>query len=65
MEIDGRPLIQCNVRDTTERKRTLEELFRYRNHLEELVQQRTRELAEAFGRRQKVPTVRRAPSSPT
>ena len=47
MEIDGRPLIQCNVRDTTERKRTLEELFRYRNHLEELVQQRTRELAEA------------------
>ena len=47
MEIDGRPLIQCSVRDTTERKRTLEELYRYRNHLEELVQQRTRELAEA------------------
>jgi len=40
-------VIQCNIRDITEKKRLGEELERYRHHLEELVATRTAQLAEA------------------
>ncbi|MCX7149866.1 MAG: PAS domain S-box protein [Rhodocyclales bacterium] len=42
-------VIQCNIRDITEKKRLGEELERYRHHLEELVATRTAQLAEASG----------------
>ncbi|MEO8391580.1 MAG: PAS domain S-box protein, partial [Chloroflexota bacterium] len=42
-----RDVIQCNIRDITERKREAAELDRYREHLEELVDQRTAELDHA------------------
>ena len=40
-------VIYAAARDITERKRNEEELLRYRNHLEEVVLQRTSELAQA------------------
>uniref|UniRef100_C6E1G4 histidine kinase n=1 Tax=Geobacter sp. (strain M21) TaxID=443144 RepID=C6E1G4_GEOSM len=40
-------LIMGCVRDITERKATAQELQKYRNHLEDLVQERTEELARA------------------
>ena len=44
-DIDGKPLYLADViTDLTERKRAEEELVRYRDHLEELVEERTREL---------------------
>ncbi len=40
-------VIQCNIRDITERKRAANELNLYRHHLEELVSARTAELEQA------------------
>ena len=45
--IDRQILRVCIARDITERKRTEEELRKHREHLEELVQDRTREVAIA------------------
>ena len=47
MEMEGRIVYQATLRDITERKRIAEELDRHRNRLEELVRERTVELAEA------------------
>ena len=46
-DCEGIRVIQCNIRDITERKRDAEELDRHRHHLEELVEIRTQELAKA------------------
>ncbi|MFV5216007.1 ATP-binding protein [Azonexus caeni] len=43
----GRTLIQCSLRDISERRRIEAELAAYREHLEELVELRTGELAQA------------------
>jgi PAS domain S-box-containing protein len=40
-------VIQCNIRDITDRRRLSEELNGYRYHLEQLVEQRTAELTAA------------------
>jgi PAS domain S-box-containing protein len=44
IEADGRRLFLSAVRDITERKRTEQELSDYREHLEDLVEERTRHL---------------------
>jgi PAS domain S-box-containing protein len=41
---EGRPASMIIVRDITQKKRTEEELERYRNHLEEIVRKRTEQL---------------------
>jgi len=46
-DCEGVRVIQCNIRNITERKRDAEELDRHRHHLEELVESRTLELATA------------------
>jgi two-component system sensor histidine kinase/response regulator len=46
-DCEGIRVIQCNIRNITERKRDAEELERHRHHLEDLVETRTRELAKA------------------
>jgi two-component system sensor histidine kinase/response regulator len=46
-DCEGIRVIQCNIRNITERKRDAEELERYRHHLEELVEIRTQELVRA------------------
>ena len=43
----GQSVIQCNIRDISQRKRTEAELAHYRNHLEQMVEQRTEELNQA------------------
>ncbi len=45
--LQGRPVIYCVWRDISERKQAEAELDRHRHHLEELVEQRTRQLAVA------------------
>jgi PAS domain S-box-containing protein len=44
MELEGKQVLQATVRDITERKQVERELIKYRDHLEELVKQRTEEL---------------------
>jgi len=46
-DCEGVRVIQCNIRDITQRKRDAEELDRHRHHLEEMVENRTLELAKA------------------
>ena len=43
----GQSVIQCNIRDISDRKRTEAELAHYRDHLEQIVEQRTEELNQA------------------
>jgi PAS domain S-box-containing protein len=43
---EGRPVIIGTALDVTERKRAEEELKKYRDHLQEMVEERTRQLAE-------------------
>ena len=50
--------------DITEKKQLGEELDQYRYHLEEMVNERTRQLAQAH-QRAEAPTTPRAPSLPT
>jgi len=47
VKFDERVLIQCSLRDVTERRRIDAELAAHREQLEELVDQRTAELAQA------------------
>ena len=45
-QIGQKQVIHCNLRDVTERKQALDEIRKYREHLEELVKNRTAELVE-------------------
>lgn len=45
--VDGQPIIQCNVRDITARRKAESELADLRDRLEALVEERTADLAEA------------------
>ena len=45
--VEGQPVIQCNIRDITERVRDREELFALNASLEELVRERTAQLQAA------------------
>jgi len=47
IKLDDRVLIQCSLRDMTERRRIESELAAHREHLEQLVERRTAELAQA------------------
>ena len=46
IEVDGKPVLYSIARDITERKQVEEELMKHRDHLEELVTERTTELAQ-------------------
>jgi len=46
-EVDHQKVIQCNIRDITVRKRTVEELKKHRDRLEKLVEERTVKLRES------------------
>ena len=46
-ELNGKPVVFTALQDITEKKRMADELEAHRHHLEELVQQRTRELQQA------------------
>jgi signal transduction histidine kinase len=45
--VNGEKVIQCNIRDITSRKKAEMQVKRHSQHLEELVQEKTRELAGA------------------
>jgi PAS domain S-box-containing protein len=46
-ELNGKPVVFTALQDITEKKRMADELEAHRHHLEDLVQQRTRELQKA------------------
>jgi two-component system sensor histidine kinase/response regulator len=46
-QADHHKIVQCNIRDITERKRAEQQLANYTEHLEEMVDERTRELRAA------------------
>jgi|GEM_PF-1275330 len=48
IELEGRPLVCGVIRDITERERITDELKRHREHLEEIVRERTGELSAAL-----------------
>jgi PAS domain S-box-containing protein len=48
---DHQKVIQCNIRNITERKRAEEELKKHEEHLEELVKERTKRIRELEGQR--------------
>jgi len=50
-EIEHRKVIQCVIRDITERKKLEEELRKHREHLEEMVAERTAELTKEITKR--------------
>ena len=52
IEVDGRRLFTAHCRDISERKRVAAELEQHRHHLQELVDARSAELAEALRRRE-------------
>jgi len=46
-QVNHHKVVQCNIRDITERKRAEQQLANYTDHLEEIVDARTSELREA------------------
>jgi DNA-binding HxlR family transcriptional regulator len=46
--LEGKKVLQARVYDITERKQLYEELAKHRDHLEELVKKRTKELEEKY-----------------
>ena len=48
---DHQKVIQCNIRNITERRRAEEELKKHEEHLEELVKERTKRIRELEGQR--------------
>lgn len=59
MVVAGEDRVLAIIRDNTEKKKAAEELKRYREHLEELIEERTTELVEA---KEKAETANRAKS---
>lgn len=53
LKIDERQLVLATIRDISERKKAEEELFLYKNHLEELVEARTAELQHEIAERRR------------
>ncbi len=54
VDLHGRSLLQATVRDVTERVQAQDELQKYRGHLEEIVEERVRDLKEANKKLQSV-----------
>jgi len=51
---DRQKVIQCNIRDITERRRAEEELKKHEERLEELVRERTQQIRELEGQRAEI-----------
>lgn len=64
IEVEGMPCILSYILDITDQKRAGEELLRHRDHLEEMVKNRTSELTDALERlTQEIETRRRTESA--